>query len=169
MANISANPWFFTNSDQASTVSISSITNNVASILVTTSTAHGLSINAAISLQGTTNYNGPYKVQSVPSTTTLLLANRQNNWAAANGGAAGSVLSMAYIGGNVRAEQILWNPSAASQTLLLTDGYGNTIWNPTSQTAADFAPYTYGKVYWFQNGLVVNTLPSSGSVQMTIN
>jgi hypothetical protein len=169
MANISANPWFFTNTDQATSVAITSITNNVASILVTTGSAHGLLINAPVSLQGTVSYNGSYRIQSVPSTTTMLLANRQINWAAANGGAVGNVLSMAYIGGNVRAEQILWNPSAASQTLLLTDGSGNTIWNPTSQATADFEPAAYGKIYWFQNGLVINTLPSTGSVQMTIN
>lgn len=169
MAQISANPWFFTNADQATSVAISSIVNNVGSILVTTGTAHGLATNAAISLQGAGGYSGPYRIQAVPSTTTLLLPNQPKNYELANGGATGNVLTMAYIGSPVRAEQILWNASAASQTLLLTDGYGNTIWNPTSQATADFAPFTYGKVFWFQNGLVLNTIPSGTTVQITVN
>lgn len=171
MSQIAANPWFFTNADQASAFAISSIVNNTGSILITTGSAHGLANGASFSIQAPTiaGYAGPYRVLAVPSATTILAYNQPKNYVLANSGAAGNILTMAYNGGNVRAEQILWNPSAASQTLLLTDGYGNTIWNPTSQATADFAPSTYGKVYWFQNGLVINTLPSSGSVQITIN
>ena len=169
MSQIAANPWFFTNADQATTAAVSSIVNNGASLLVTTGAAHGFVNYQAVSIQGTTEFQGPYKVLAIPSTTTFLVLNDPSDATSANLGAGGNVLSMAYIGTPVRVEQILWNPSAASQTLLLTDGFGNTIWNPTSQATVDFAPFTYGKVFWFQNGLVINTLPATGSVQMTIN
>ncbi len=108
-------------------------------------------------------------MQAVPSTTTFLIALQPKQYALGNSGAAGNVLTMAYNGGFVRAEQIFWQPSAGSQTLLLTDGYGDTIWNPISSSAAPFGPFTYGKVYFVQNGLVINTLPSTGYVQVTIN
>jgi len=169
MAQTAANPWFFTNSDQAATAAITSVANQGASALVTTTAPHGLTQYQLVSLQGTgTGWNGPYKIEVVPSTTTFLVRTQPKQYGLANLGVVGNVYSMAYWG-NVRAEQILWNPSAAGQTLLLTDGYGNTLWNPSSGSAADYAPFTYGKLFWFQNGLVINTLPSSGSVQMTIN
>lgn len=169
MAQVAANPWFFTNADQATATTITSIANNVGSILVTASGAHGIVQDQKFSIQGTANYNGVYRAIAVPSTTTILALNQDKNRGAGAGGAAGSVFTMAYSAGAVRCEQVLWNPSATAQTLLLTDGFGNTIWNPTSQATADFAPFTYGKIFWIQNGLVINTLPATGSVQMTIN
>jgi hypothetical protein len=169
MAQISANPWSFLNADQASSFAITSVTNNVDSILVT-SAAHGFAVGSSgqlISLQGTVNYNGGYRVLTVPSATTVLLKNQQKNYTTAAGGAAGNMLTAAYLD-MIRAEQILWQPSAASQTLLLTDVNGNIVWNPTSGATADFAPFTYGKVYWIR-GLVINTLPATGYVQITVN
>jgi hypothetical protein len=169
MANIATNPWSFTNADQGGTFAITSIANNVDSILVT-SAAHGFAVGSsgqAVSLQGTTNYNGGYRVLTVPSATTVLLKNRQQNYGAAAGGALGNMVTAAYLD-MIRAEQILWQPSAAAQTLLLTDVTGNIIWNPTSQATADFAPFTYGKVYWVR-GLVINTLPATGYIQITVN
>jgi hypothetical protein len=140
---------------------------------VTTSGAHGFSNYQAVSIQGTTDFQGPYKVLSIPSATTFLVQNDPSDATVANLGAGGNVLSMAYIGGHVRAEQIYWQPSVAADTLLITDGYGNTVWNPkTTQggaTGGSFGPYAYGKVYWFQNGLVINTLPASNTLQITIN
>ena len=168
MAQIAANPWSFASTDQATTVAITSIANNTGSILVTTTSAHGYTNQfTAISIQGTTSYNGPYRILAIPSTTTLLLANQPKNFTAANGGAAGNVLSMAFLG-NFRGEQVTWNPSAASQTLTLTDGYGDTIWNVTSQSAAPFGPFVYSKVFWVQNGLVLNAMPG-GTLEITVN
>lgn len=168
MAQVAANPWSFGSADQASTVAISSITNNVGSILVTTSSAHGYAnVYTAISLQGAGGYSGPYRILSIPSTTTLLLNSQPKNYGLANGGAAGNVLSMAFLG-NFRGEQVTWNPSAASQTLTLTDGYGNTVWSVTSQSAAPFGPFVYSKVFWVQNGLVLNAMPG-GTLEITVN
>lgn len=167
MAQLQANPWLFLPADQATTVGITSIVNQVDSILLTASGAHGFATNyTPISIQGTTSYNGGYRIIAIPSATTLLLKNRAQNYTAANGGALGNLLSVAYIGGNIRAEQILWNNPTASTSLLLTDLAGNVIWNPSSGTAA--TTYVYGKIYYIANGLVVNTL-GSGSVQITVN
>ena len=169
---VAANPWFFTNADQATTVAISSIVNNGASLLVTTGAAHGFVNYQPVSIQGTTEYQGPYKVLSIPSATTFLVQNDPSDFTSANLGAGGNVLSMAYIGGNVRAEQMYWQPNIAADILLITDGFGNTVWNPKttqSATGGSFGPYSYGKVFWFQNGLVINTLPASNTLQITIN
>lgn len=172
MAQIAANPWFFTNADQAGTVAITSIVNNTDSFLVTTTAVHNLVSFQAVSVQGTVNYNGIYRALAIPSTTTVLFKNRQVNYAAAGTGAVGSLFSVAYVG-NVRAEQMYWQPSVAADTLLLTDGFGNTVWNPkTTQggaTGGSFGPYAYGKVFWFQNGLVINTLPAANTLQITVN
>lgn len=173
MAQIAANPWFFTGTaDQATTAAITSIANNVASILITTTAAHGIVQDQKFSLQGTANYNGFYRAIAVPTTTTILALNRDQNRGAAAAGAVGNVLSMAYSGGDVRIEQIYWQPNVATDVLLVTDGFGNTVWNPkTTQgaTGGSFGPYSYGKVYWIQNGLVLNTLPASNTVQFTVN
>lgn len=174
MAQIAANPWVFLNADQATTLALTSITNQGESILVT-SAAHGLTVGSsgtAVSIQGVTGagapYNGLYRTITVPSATTVLLQNQMKNRGLANTGAVGNMVTpVAYAGGFVRAEQIFWQPSATGQTLLLTDGFGNTIWNPQSGTA--IGPYTYGKLYFVQNGLVINTLPATGYVQVTIN
>ena len=142
--------------------------------LLVTSAAHGFSVGSSgqqVSLQGTVSYNGAYKVLTVPSATTVLLQNQMKNRGAANGGAVGNMLTMAYIG-NVRIEQIYWQPSVAADTLLLTDGFGNIIWNTKttqSATGGSFGPYSYGKLFWIQNGLVINTLPAGNTVQLTIN
>jgi hypothetical protein len=174
MAQIAANPWFFTNADQASTFALVSIVNQGESILVT-SAAHGIAVGtfgAAVSLQGSTigAFAGLYRTLTVPSATTVLLQNKMANRGLANTGATGNLLfPVAYAGGFVRAEQILWQPTAVSQVLLLTDGFGNTVWNPTAQNTAGITPYSYGKLYFIQNGLVINTLPATGNVQITIN
>lgn len=177
MAQIAANPWFFTGTaDQGSTFALVSIVNQGESLLVT-SAAHGFAVGSsgqAVSLQAGTigNFAGPYKVLTVPSATTVLVQNRMANRGLANTGATGNMVTMAYIGGAVRAEQIYWQPNVAADVLLLTDGFGNTVWNPKvtqGATGGSFGPYSYGKVYWFQNGLVINTLPASNTVQITIN
>ena len=176
MSQIQANPWFFTNADQASTFALVSIVNQGESLLVT-SAAHGFAVGSsgqAVSLQAGTigAYAGGYRVLTVPSATTVLLQNQMKNRGLANTGATGNLVTVAYLGGSVRAEQIYWQPSVAADTLLLTDVAGNTIWNPkTTQgaTGGSFGPYAYGKVYWIANGLVINTLPAANTVQITIN
>jgi hypothetical protein len=169
MAQIQANPWQFTNADQATSAAISSIVNQNASILITTSVSHGIVQDQKFSIQSTTSFNGLYRAIAVPSATTILAHNRPQNFGAANGGAAGNVLSVAYWGGSVRAEQIFWQPSAASQQLTLTDVYGDVVWQPTASSAAPFGPFTYGKIFWIANGLVINSLPSGGTLQITVN
>lgn len=176
MANISANPWFFTNADQASTFALTSIVNQGESILVT-SAAHGIAIGSAgvaVSLQGGTigAYAGLYRTLTVPTTTTVLLQNQMKNRGLANTGATGSLLTPVAYPAAWRAEQIYWQPNAAADQLLITDGAGNTVWNPkVTQAAASgsFGPYTYGKLYWLQNGLVINTLPAGNTLQVTVN
>lgn len=166
MSQIAANPWTFLNADQASTVAITSIVNQGASILVTTTGAHGLLANAAVSIQGTTitGYRGGYKVLAVPSATTLLLPFNPGS-GLANNGANGNVLSAAYLD-KIRCEQAVWSKTAAGTQLTLTDIAGNNIWEPHCTTAD--AVYTYGKVFWV-NGLVINALPGDSVLQMTIN
>jgi hypothetical protein len=168
MAQIQTNPWLFTNADQATSTAITSIVNaNIrgASALVT-ATAHGLLANAKISIQGAVpfGWNGGYVVQAVPTVNTFLINIPDWKRTLANAGAAGNVLSAAYLD-NIRAEQILWDQTSAGQTLLLTNIVGNTVWNPHT-TIAD-TPYTYGKVLWIE-GLVINTLPASSNVQITV-
>ena len=172
MAQIAANPWTFTNADQATTAAITSIANNGDSILITTTAAHGIVQDQKFSIQGTSgtsNYNGLYRAIAVPTTTTILAFNRLQNRPNVAGGAVGNVLSVAYAGGSIRAEQIFWQPSAASQQLTITDVYGNTVWAPTASSAAPFGPFTYGKIFWIANGLVINSLPSTGTLQITVN
>jgi|SRR6516164_7700661 hypothetical protein len=174
MAQIRANPWSFTNADQASSFAISSIVNQGESLLVT-SAAHGLTIGSSgtpISLQGAGigDFAGGYRTLTVPSATTVLVQNQMKNRPLAGTGATGNLLTpVAYMGGNIRAEQIFWQPSAASQTLLLTDLFGNIVWNPISGAATPVGPFTYGKIFWIANGLVINTLPATGYVQITVN
>jgi hypothetical protein len=166
MAQIQTNPWNFTNADQATSTAITSIVRNgVASALVT-AVAHGLAANAPISIQGASvaGWNGGYKVQAVPSANTFFIKIPEWKSNLANAGALGNVLSAAYLD-MIRAEQMLWDQTTAGSTLLLTNIVGNTVWNPHA-TLAD-QPFTYGKVFWIE-GLVINTLPASSNLQITV-
>src|ERR1700676_1340242 len=163
MANIQTNPWTFTNADQALSTAITSIVNLGASALVTAA-AHGLLANAPISIQGASpsGWNGGYKIQAVPTVNTFLIAVPDWKRTLANAGAAGFVLTAAYLD-MVRPGQLLWDTAGAG-TLLVTNLVGNIIWNPTA--VAGQGPYTYGKTF-FVEGLVLNTIPS-GTLQITI-
>jgi len=168
MAQLAANPWNFTNADQASSFAITSIVRNGFASALVTCAAHGFVGNEQISIQGTTTatgWRGGYRVLAVPSATTFLIAIPGYKSTLANNGANGNVLTAAYLD-IIRAEQILWDKTGAGETLLLTDVSGNTVWNPHT-TIAD-APYTYGKVFYIR-GLVINTLPGAGNVQITVN
>jgi hypothetical protein len=163
---LQTNPWTFTNADQAASVAITSIVRNgIASALVTAA-AHGLAQNAPISIQGASpfGWNGGYKIQAVPSVNTFLIAIPAWKSTLANAGAAGNVLTAAYLD-NIRAEQVLWDQTTAGTSLLLTNIVGNTVWNPHA-TLAD-QPYNYGKLLWIE-GLVINTLPASSNLQITV-
>jgi hypothetical protein len=170
MANLTTNPWSFTTADVASSATISSVVVNGYSALVTTSAAHGFSINQQISLQGITGANhvpnNGYAIQSVPSTTTFLVSLGIPNYA--NSGTAGTAYSVAYPW-KLRCEQIQWSDPSSNQTLTLTDTNGNLVWTYTSATVTSGSSpsVTYGKVYWV-DGLVIQALPS-GTVLMTIN
>jgi|FreactcultuFSWF8_1027224.scaffolds.fasta_scaffold02648_3 hypothetical protein len=161
---IQANPWSFTSTDQATSVAISSIVASGFSAVVTTGSAHGFVDWQAVSLQGVTDvpaYNGGYKIRLI-STTKFYINLTQPNLATSTG--HGNALTVAYLY-KIRAEQILWNGSAAG-TVTLTDVFGNQVYTYTT-SSADPEPNTYGKLYWF-DGLVINALPN-GTVQMTIN
>jgi hypothetical protein len=161
---IQTNPWSFVAADQATSVAITSIASNGYSSLVTTTGAHGLVLNQNISLQAITGnplYNNGYKVLSIPSTTTFLIAQNIPNLAAS--GANGNVLTVAYPL-KVRIEQLSWQGAAAG-TLTVTDNNGNIIWQQVASGADQ--TYTYGKLYWV-DGIVLNALPS-GIVIVTIN
>ena len=129
-----------------------------------TAVAHGLLENAPISIQGASpfGWNGGYKIQAVPSANTFLIKIPEWKSNLANAGAAGNVLSAAYLD-LVRAEQLLWDTVGAGP-LLVTNIVGNIIWNPSAVAAQ--GPYTYGKTF-FVEGLVLNTIPS-GTLQITI-
>jgi hypothetical protein len=166
MPQIAANPWSFTNADQATTVAITSIVNQGASALVTTSSAHGFTGTPLVSIQGTTTvaaWTGGYRIAAIPSATTFIIPIPGYKHLLANNGANGNVLSVAYPD-IIRAEQMLWDGATAAGVLLLTDVNGFIVWNPTAITGGTL---TYGKTY-FIRGLVINALPS-GTVQITVN
>jgi len=172
LAQIRANPWSFLAADQAATLALTSIVNQGESLLVT-SAAHGFAVGSsgqAVSLQAGTigEYAGGYRVVTVPSATTVLLQNQMKNRGLANTGATGNMLTpVAYLD-MIRAEQILWQPAAAGDTLSLTDVFGNQVWKPVAGATASFEPEVYGKVYWIR-GLVINTFTGAGNLQITIN
>jgi len=170
MSQIQANPYSFTNADQATSVAIASIVRNgETSALVTTTGAHGLLANAKISLQALTTvpqWRGGYRILAVPSATTFLIPIPSYKHLLANSGAEGNVLSAVFLDDNLRVEQALWDQTTAGTSLLITDVNGFLVWNPHA-TLAD-QPYNYGKLMYI-HGLVINTLPAGSNLQMTIN
>lgn len=172
MAQIAANPWSFLAADQGSTFALTSIVNQGESLLVT-SAAHGFAVGSsgqAVSLQAGTigAYAGGYRVVVVPSATTVLLQNQMKNRGLANTGATGNMVTAAYLD-MIRAEQILWQPNAGTDTLSLTDIAGNIVWHPIIPAAAPpQGLYTYGKVFWIR-GLVINAFTGTGNLQITVN
>jgi len=166
VAEISGNPWSFTSSDQATSASISSIVRNgQGSALITTSGAHGIAVDAYISVQGTTTekgWRGGYRVLMVPSTTTLLVGITPQQSLLANNGANGTVLTAAYTQ-LIEVTQMLWDGPTAADVLSLTDLTGRLVWNPTAVTGGS---YTYMKSFPIF-GLVLNAIPS-GKLQISV-
>ena len=67
------------------TLEMTSIDGDATTISITTP-AHGLSIGDEIMIFGTTNYDGVYTIATVPSTTTLTIADTTHNKAAETAG-----------------------------------------------------------------------------------
>jgi len=167
MANLTANPWSFTSTDAASTAAITSIVSNGASALLTTTSAHGLTGTPYISVQGASpsGWNGGYRVEAVPSTTTLLLRNQGFRMALANAGAAGNIYTVAYPF-IIEVTQMIWD-GATTGSLSITDLSGAVVWAPAivaTYTGSGFLSYM--KAFPI-NGLVLNTL-GSGTLQISV-
>lgn len=165
MADLSGNPWNFLPADAALSAAITSITRNgFASALITTTAAHGMVQDQFISVQGTTvaGWRGGYRILAVPSTTTLLVAIAPQQALLANNGANGNVLTTAYMQ-LIEVTQMLWDNPTATQTLLLTDLSGRTVWNPVAVTGGSL---TYMKAFPVF-GLVLNSM-ASGVLQISV-
>lgn len=162
MADQRGNPWSFVAGDQAASTAITSITRNGQGSATVVSTAHGLAIDNYISIQGTTiqGWQKGYRVLAVPTANTFLVAITPDQSLLANNGANGNVLTLAYRE-LIEVTQMLWD--AITGTLLITDQFGRTVWNPTAGASG---PATYMKAFPI-NGLVLNTI-GSGTLQISI-
>jgi hypothetical protein len=189
--NIASNPWSFTSADvPAAVTAAASPTGMVqqgttagqqglASVLLTTTGAHGLTAGQWITYIGDTNgrFNGFYKVVFVPSATTALLQSISSPTSgspistivAASGG--GSVLVCVWPW-MIRAEDIsVMATSAAPGATLLTllDRNGNIVWNFIGvATAEGFVSANRGKPLWI-DGLTLQLIPTGCIVEVTVN
>lgn len=165
MSDISGNPWNFTSADAATSSAITSIVrNNQGSALITVASTAGIAVDAYISVQGTTviGWRGGYRVLTVPSATTLLVAITPQQATLANNGANGNVLTAAYMQ-LIEVTQMLWD-GATTGSLLITDLTGRIVWNPTSPALS--GTLTYMKAFPVF-GLVINTL-GAGTLQISV-
>ena len=164
MANLSGNPWNFTSADAATATAITAIVRNGQGSALITATAHGLSVGQNISLQGNTptGWNRGYQVVGVPTANTFLVPITPDQSLLGNGSAFGSVYTAAYMQ-LIEVTQMLWDGPTATNTMLLTDLTGRTLWNPTAVTGGS---YTYMKAFPVF-GLVINSLPS-GTLQISV-
>jgi hypothetical protein len=182
--NLGSNPWSFTSADIPSAITASASPNGMVqqaalgAVLLTTTSAHGLSVGQIITYINDTNgrFQGCYMVVAVPSTTTALLANISsptsgqpfNSVIAASGG--GSVLLCRW-NSMIRSEDIsvlaTGTPGATALTLL--DRNGNVVWTFIGvATAEGFAAQNRGKVMWI-DGLTPQSIPTNCTVLITIN
>lgn len=175
MANLWANPWYFTAADQAATAAVTSIVRNgFRSALVTTTAANTFTLNQGVSIQGQTAalfpWNGGYRIEEIVSTTQFIIGIRDFQSTLGNVGATGNVFSTAYYGNLVYIEQLLWDVAGTGTgpfSLLITDVTGNPIWNPSFTIVSSMA-YTYAKLREV-NGFVLNTIPAGSVVQVTVH
>jgi hypothetical protein len=166
MADISGNPWNFTTADVATTAAITSIVRNgKGSATITTTAPHGLTGQPKISVQGASpnGWNRGYRVNAVPSTTTLLVKLYDTQELLANAGAAGNIYTLAYPD-LIEVTQMLWDTPTAADKMTLTDACGRLVWGPTAPNAG--GPLTYMKCFWIA-GLVIVALPS-GTLQISV-
>lgn len=166
--DLSGNPWNFVTGDVATTSAITSIVRNgQGSALITVASTAGIAVDAYISVQGTTvvGWRGGYRVLSVPTATTLLVAITPQQATLANNGANGNVLTAAYMQ-LIEVTQMLWDSPAAGAVLSLTDLTGRVVWNPTASATVGNGTLTYMKAFPIF-GLVINALPS-GTLQISV-
>ena len=189
--NISSNPWSFTSADvPAAVTAAASPTGMVqqgttagqqglASVLLTTTGAHNLSVGQYITYISDTNgrFLGFYQVVAVPSATTALLANISgpksgqpfNTVIAASGGGSVLVCQWPWM---IRAEDISVLATSAAPgatTLSLLDRNGNIVWTFIGvATPEGFTAQNRGKVMWI-DGLTLQTIPVNCVVLVTIN
>ena len=191
--NISSNPWSFTSADVPAAVVAAASPNGMiqqgttagqqglASVLLTTVGAHGLTAGQYITYVADTNgrFLGFYQVVAVPSATTALLANISgpkngqpfNAVIAASGG--GSVLVCQYPW-MVRAEDISLQgtggaPGGTTQ-MILVDRNGNPIWRVdvgVTETTG-FVAQNRGKIMWV-DGITLQSIPTNVIILVTIN
>jgi hypothetical protein len=164
MANITGNPWSFLTTDQATSAAIATITRQgIGSALITTTGAHGLTGNPLISVQGSspTGWNRGYRVDAIPSTTTLVVPITDPMAGLANA-STGTVYTAAYLQ-LIEVTQMLWDGPTAADVLSITDASGRLVWNPTAVTGGS---YTYMKCFPIV-GLVINAIPS-GKLQISV-
>jgi hypothetical protein len=162
MADLRGNPWNFTSADQATSTAITSIVRNSQGSALVTSTAHGRAVDDFISIQGTTilGWQKGYRVRSVPTANTFLVDITPDQYLLANNGANGNVVTLIYRE-LIEVTQMLWD--ATTGTLLVTDQFGRTVWNPTAGASG---PATYMKAFPI-DGLCLNTI-GSGILQISI-
>ncbi len=160
--DLRGNPWSFVAADQATTTAITSIVRNGQGSALVTSTAHGRLPDDYISIQGTTiqGWQKGYRVLAAPSANTFLVGITPDQFLLANNGANGNVVTLIYRE-LIEVTQMLWD--ATTGTLLVTDQFGRTVWNPTAGASG---PATYMKAFPI-NGLVLNTI-GSGILQISI-
>lgn len=162
MPDLRGNPWNFTSADQATTTAITSIVRNADGSATVTATAHGLSIDNYISIQGTTilGWQKGYRVVGQPTANTFLIGITPDQHLLGNNGANGNVVTLAYRE-LIEVTQMLWD--ATTGTLLVTDQFGRTVWNPTAGASG---PATYMKAFPI-DGLCINMIPG-GTLQISI-
>ena len=162
--DIRGNPWTFVVGDVAVSTAITSIVRNNQGSALVTATAHGLSADNYISIQGTTilGWQKGYRVLAVPSANTFLVGITPDQSLLANNGANGNVLTLIYRE-LIDVTQMLWDGPTSGGVLLVTDQFGRTVWNPTAVTGGSL---TYMKAFPI-NGLVLNAMPT-GVLQISI-
>lgn len=167
MADIRGNPYSFVPADQSTSIAITSITRNGARSAQVAATAHGHLTNDYISIQNPSvpQWAGAYRIETIIDANNFLI--RIEDWRSslANAGAQGNVLSILFpqLAQLIEVTQMLWDSPTATQTLLLTDVMGRTVWNPTAVTGGTL---TYAKVFPI-SGLVINSL-GSGTLQISV-
>jgi hypothetical protein len=170
MANITANPWSFTNSDvKSSAISgLSQHTENSQLLDLTTSAAHNIAANGFATIIGTTpaSFVGLYKALVVPTSTTATLK-RIAGTPLASGltwTSGGNVLIPSYVG-PVRGEDMSWqDANAANDQITVYSAYGTLVWDTIAPTKGN---YSRGKPFWII-GIAPATI-SSGTLFLTVN
>jgi len=188
--NLASNPWSFTSTDVPAVVTAAASPTGMvqqgatlgqpglASVLLTTTGAHGLSAGQYITYIGDTNgrFQGLYQVIAVPTATTALLANISsptkgspfNTVLAASGGGSVLVCQWPWM---IRAEDIsvLATGVPGATALSLLDRNGNPTWTFIGvATAEGFQAQNRGKVLW-TDGLTLQSIPVNCTVLVTIN